>query len=71
VAFASRVNLGFGPSGTHDHIFNGNKYTRNNRRTVGRAVFYAIRVVSKEEGDYFFLELLVKYYLNDPQTPKG
>jgi hypothetical protein len=28
--------------------YRGNEYTRGNRRIVGRVVFYAIRVVSKE-----------------------
>jgi hypothetical protein len=36
----------------------GNEYTRNNR-IVGRAIFYAIRVVSKKEDDWFFPELIV------------
>jgi hypothetical protein len=37
-----------------------NEYSCSNRRVVGRAVFYAVHVVSKEAGDYFFPEHLVK-----------
>jgi hypothetical protein len=46
--------------------YHGNKYTRNSRRIVGRVVFYAVRIVSKEKICYFFPELFVYYafYLN-------
>jgi hypothetical protein len=34
--------------------------TNNNRRIVGRFMFYAVRVVSKKVGDSFFPELVLK-----------
>jgi uncharacterized membrane protein len=43
--------------------YRGNEYTRNNRRIVGRVIFYAVPVVSRKVGDWFFLELLVNLYI--------
>jgi hypothetical protein len=38
--------------------YRGNEYARNNRRIVGRVFFYAVCVVSRKVGDYFFPEVL-------------
>jgi hypothetical protein len=32
--------------------YRGNEYTLNNRRIVGRVIFYAVRIVSRKVGDY-------------------
>jgi hypothetical protein len=39
--------------------YSGKEYTPNNRRIVGRVVFYAVGVVSRKIGDYFFAQFLV------------
>jgi hypothetical protein len=36
------------PTVARQKRYGGNEYTRNNRRIVGRVVFYAVRVESKE-----------------------